>query len=184
METKQLIIFLDCGDTIINEETEIRNEEEVVIQAELIPGAGEMVKTLAERGYRLALVADGLAQSFKNMLTDHQLYDYFEVMIYSENMKTRKPDERMFKAALGAMNLSETDCERIMMVGNNLARDIKGANAMGMLSVFLQWSPRYPKTPAEEAETPDYTISTPLELLEIVEQVNEGLTRKSQHPVQ
>ena len=37
-----------------------------------------MVRTLAERGFRLAIVADGAAQSFKNLLTQKLLYDYFE----------------------------------------------------------------------------------------------------------
>ena len=45
---KRLIIFMDCGDTIIDEGTEIRNEQDVVIKADVIPGADTMVQTLAE----------------------------------------------------------------------------------------------------------------------------------------
>ncbi|MFA9560293.1 HAD family hydrolase [Evansella sp. AB-rgal1] len=173
MSEKEFILFLDCGDTIIDEGTEIRDENDVVIQAELIPGADVMVKSLAERGYRLALVADGLAQSFKNMLTDHGLYDYFETMTYSETVKVCKPSRRMFKAAVGAMDLTEDDYSRIIMVGNNLAKDVKGANRLGMTSVFLDWTPRYPKEPADEMETPDYTISSPEELVALVDQLHE-----------
>ena len=109
MKSKELIIFLDCGDTIIDEGTEIRDEHDIVVDAKVIPGADIMVKTLAERGYTLALVADGLAQSFKNILTQNGLYDYFSAMIYSENMKVHKPSPRMFKAAVGALDLDEKD---------------------------------------------------------------------------
>jgi putative hydrolase of the HAD superfamily len=172
---KELIIFLDCGDTIIDEGTEIRDEHDVVIQAELIPGADLMVKGLVERGYRIALVADGLAQSFKNLLTQHGLYDLFETMIYSECIKALKPDPRMFKAAMGAMELGEADLDRIIMVGNNLSRDVKGANGMGITSVHLSWTPRYPKTPKDASETPDYTIEQPVDLIDLVEQINERL---------
>ncbi|MNJ71330.1 hypothetical protein D3C77_678590 [compost metagenome] len=58
------------------------------------------------------------------------------------------------------------------MVGNNLSRDIKGANEIGMTSVFMAWTPRYPHTPTDDSERPDYVIYEPLELLELVERLN------------
>ena len=174
-EQKKLIIFMDCGDTIIDEGTEIRDEEGTVISGHVIPGADVAVKTLAERGYRLAIVADGTAQSFKNLLTANGLYDCFETLIYSEPIKAVKPSPRMFKAAIGAMDLTEEDRSRIIMVGNNLSRDVKGANRMGITSVFLSWTSRYPKEPADEWEVPNYTIANPLELIELVESLNERI---------
>ncbi|MBW7461121.1 HAD hydrolase-like protein, partial [Paenibacillus sepulcri] len=107
MNEKKLILFLDSGDTIIDESTEIRDEEGIVISASVIPGADVMVKTLFERGYTLVLVADGDAQSFKNVFKQNNLYDYFTAMIYSENIKASKPSPRMFKAAAGAIELTE-----------------------------------------------------------------------------
>ncbi|WP_282936004.1 HAD family hydrolase [Paenibacillus sp. RC67] len=175
MEPKKLIIFLDCGDTIIDEGTEIRDEHDIVIQADIIPGADIMVKTLAERGYTLAIVADGYAQSFKNILTQNGLYDYFTTMVYSETVKAFKPSPRMFKAAIGALDLTEQDCSRIIMVGNNLSRDVKGANQMGITSVFLSWTPRYPKQHADDSEKPDYIINEPTELIELAEKLNQQL---------
>ncbi|TCM99667.1 putative hydrolase of the HAD superfamily [Paenibacillus sp. BK033] len=177
-EAKELIIFLDCGDTIIDEGTEVRDEHGVVIEGKVIPGADEMVRTLAERGYRLAIVADGLAQSFKNLLSINGLYDYFEVLIYSEQMKAEKPDPRMFRAAMGAMLLDERDRERIVMVGNNLSRDVRGANAAGITSVHLNWTSRYPKSSPDPAERPDYTIEEPLALVELADLLNEELVLK------
>ncbi|NIK68114.1 HAD-IA family hydrolase [Paenibacillus sp. BK720] len=177
-EAKELIIFLDCGDTIIDEGTEVRDEHGVVIEGKVIPGADEMVRTLAERGYRLAIVADGLAQSFKNLLSINGLYDYFEVLIYSEQMKAEKPDPRMFRAAMGAMLLDERDRERIVMVGNNLSRDVRGANAAGITSVHLNWTSRYPNSSPDPAERPDYTIEEPLALVELADLLNEELVLK------
>ncbi|WP_256761181.1 HAD family hydrolase [Cohnella sp. WQ 127256] len=173
---RKLIIFLDCGDTIIDEGTEIRNEEGTVISGNVIPGADIMVKTLAERGFRLAIVADGGAQSFKNLLVQNGLYECFETLIYSENIRATKPSPRMFKAALGAMELSEDDCSRILMVGNNLGRDMKGANNLGMMSAFLSWTTRYPKTPADETEQPTYTIANPIELIDLAETLDQRIT--------
>lgn len=175
MKAKKIIIFLDSGDTLINESTEVRGENDVVLSADVIPGADIMVKTLYEKGYTLALVADGLAQSFKNVLTQKGIYGYFSAFIYSENIGACKPSSRMFKAAAGALELEEKDFKRIVMAGNNLSRDIKGANRMGMISVFMAWTPRYPKVPADDSEIPDYTIYNPMELVELVEKLNSEI---------
>ena len=61
------------------------------------------------------------------------------------------------------------------MVGNNLARDIKGANQLGITSVWLDWAPRRAKTPADASEKPDYTIKTPLELLDVLKDIEASL---------
>ena len=45
---RKKIIFMDSGDTIVDEATEKRNEEGLVIHADLIPGAGEMLRSLYE----------------------------------------------------------------------------------------------------------------------------------------
>ncbi|MBJ6359950.1 HAD family hydrolase [Paenibacillus sp. GCM10012307] len=179
MSEKKLILFLDSGDTIIDESTETRDEEGIVTSASIIPGADIMLKTLVERGYTLVMVADGDAQSFKNVYKQLGLYDYFTTMIYSENIKATKPSARMFKAAAGSIELSEADFGRVAMVGNNLSRDIKGANALGITSIFINWTPRYPHEPADESERPVYTISEPLQLLDLADQLNEQLVNES-----
>jgi putative hydrolase of the HAD superfamily len=61
------------------------------------------------------------------------------------------------------------------MVGNNLARDIRGANSLGIISVWLNWSPRYPIIPADHAEQPRFTIKTPLELLDVLDDLEKQL---------
>jgi len=175
MMTKQLIIFLDSGDTIIDESTEVRDEHEVVLTANVIPGADTMVKELHAQGFTLAIVADGLAQSFKNILTQNGIYDCFTSFTYSEQVRIYKPSPRMFKAAIGSLDLTDEDASRIIMVGNNLSRDVKGANQLGITSVHLSWTPRYPKDPTDELEIPDYTIGTPMELVELAERLNERL---------
>ena len=67
-EKKRLIIFTDIGDTIIDEGTEVRNAQGVVIHAECIPGAKETYLRLYEKGYTIVMVADGLTQSFHNTM--------------------------------------------------------------------------------------------------------------------
>jgi len=82
-----------------------------------------------------------------------------------------KPDARIFQYALQQLGIAPADYGRVIMVGNNLERDIKGANALGMVSVWLDWAPRRAKIPADASEQPRYTIKTPLELLPLLERL-------------
>jgi phosphoglycolate phosphatase-like HAD superfamily hydrolase len=165
-------VFLDCGDTLVDERTEVKSPgSEVVLDGDLIPGAREMVLALKERGHRLVLVADGPRQTFVNLLEKHQLWHHFDAHVISEDVGVHKPDARMFDAALAAAGLGRADAWRTVMVGNNLSRDIKGANALGITSVFMAWSTLRTHLPAEAGEVPDFRLSTPVELPALLDQL-------------
>jgi putative hydrolase of the HAD superfamily len=164
-------IFLDSGDTIVDEGTEIKDAQAVVQRAELIPGATLMVEGIKERGYPLALVADGPVGTFQNVLTQHQLYHHFDALAISGAVGAEKPDARMFHHALAQLQIDPADYGRVVMVGNNLERDIKGANALGLITVWLDWAPRRSKIPADASEVPQYTIKRPDALLALLDQL-------------
>jgi HAD superfamily hydrolase (TIGR01549 family) len=164
-----LAICFDFGDTLVDEASEVKDETLVTLRAELIPGAGEVVRELKRRGYKLALVADGRPGTYRNVLTQHGLYDLFDAFTISEQLGVEKPDSRMFIHALDQLGIARADSGRTVMVGNYLERDIKGANQVGMISVWLDWAPRRPKVPADPSEVPQYTIKMPLDLLPLIE---------------
>jgi putative hydrolase of the HAD superfamily len=168
-----LAICLDCGDTLVDEGTEIKDEHEVTQRADLIPGAAEMVRELKGRGYRLALVADGPTGTFRNVLPSYGLWDLFDAFAISAEVGAEKPDARIFHAAFQQLQIKPEDYSRVLMVGNNLARDIKGANALGMVSVWLDWAPRRPKVPADDSEIPRHIIKEPLQLLTLLDALEE-----------
>lgn len=83
----------------------------------------------------------------------------------------------MFQTAMDLMKLGSDDKSRIIMVGNNLERDIVGANRFGIRSVLMAWSSRYSMTPKNKEEQPDYRIEKPEELLELVEKIEQKISR-------
>lgn len=179
MDTKNIIIFIDSGDTLIDEGTEIRKVPGgIVYEAQFIPGAKEMILELKKQGYRLALVADGLKESFDRMYAQHQMEDVFEKRAVSETVGEDKPSPRMFETAMQLMGLTDEDKDRIIMVGNNLKRDIVGANRFGIHSVLMAWSPRYCMDPQSEEETPEYRIEEPMQLLALVAKLEEEYQQK------
>jgi putative hydrolase of the HAD superfamily len=169
-----LAVCFDFGDTLVDEATEVKDEMTTTQRAALIPGAGEVVLELRRRGYRLALIADGRPGTYFNVLKQHALYGCFDAFAISDYLGVEKPDRRMFTYALDLLGIAPEAYGRTIMVGNYLARDIKGANAAGMISVWLDWAPRRPKVPADASEIPHYRIEQPLELLKVIDSLEQG----------
>ncbi|MEY8357044.1 HAD family hydrolase [Lachnospiraceae bacterium 54-53] len=172
---KKLIIFTDSGDTIIDESTEICDQDGIVIHAKMIPGAGETLKAIHDAGYTIAMVADGDEQSFINVYEENGLGHCFCTRTISEIVGVQKPSEKMFQDAMDKNHLTDEDKKRVVMVGNNVRKDIGGANRFGITSVLLDWSPRYDMTPADDWEKPDYIIHEPKELLPLIRKLEEQL---------
>ena len=171
MPRQILAICFDFGDTLCDEATEVKDGDRTTLRADLIPGAAEMLHELKRRGYPLALVADGRPGTYTNVLGQHNVLDLFDVLTISEHVGCEKPDPRMFVTALEELGIAREAYGRTLMVGNHLERDVKGANRVGMLSVWLDWAPRRSKVPADADEVPRYTIKQPLELLTLVDKL-------------
>jgi len=174
----QLICF-DFGDTLADEATEIKDQTGVTLTADLIPGAADVVRELKLLGYPLALVADGLRGTYVNVLSHYELWNLFDAVAISEEVGVEKPDARMFRTVLDQLRVREEHYGHTVMVGNNLERDIRGANMLGMTSVWLDWAPRRSKVPVDVIEVPDYTIKLPMELMGIVQQLEAKFSNDS-----
>lgn len=160
-------VLLDAGDTLVDEATQVTVDGEI-IRGELIGGAAELVDALAGR-WPLALVADGPRSTFANVLgAQHGLLERFDALAISGDIGVEKPDPTMFTTALAALGIPEAAWGRAVMVGNNLRRDIAGAKALGLTTVWIDWAPRRRKVPRTDREGPDHVIAEPLDLLRVL----------------
>ena len=175
MKDKKLIIFTDSGDTIIDEGTQVYDDRGIVLEADFIPGAGAVLKQLHDEGFTIALVADGEWDSFQNVYRKNGLGYCFDAWVVSEVVGLQKPAPIMFETAYEKLGLTEEDKKRIVMIGNNLKKDIAGANRQGLISVWLDWSPRYFHEVEEPDWQPDYTVKTPAELIDLIHMLNDKL---------
>ncbi|MDO5143426.1 MAG: HAD family hydrolase [bacterium] len=175
MKSKRLIIFTDSGDTIIDEATQVFDERGIVQTADCIPGADRVLRQLHDEGFTIALVADGEWESFRNVYRQNGLGDCFDAWVVSEVVGMQKPAAIMFETAYQKLGLTAQDKPRIVMIGNNLKKDVAGANRQGLTSVWLSWSPRYFHTVEEPDWQPDYTVETPEELIPLLHRLNDLL---------
>ena len=168
MPSHPVALFFDLGDTIMIEESEIKDAGQTTTQADLIPGMAKALHTFKAWGYPLALVADSRPRTPINVLKQHDLLDLFDYLAISEVVGVEKPAPLIFRAALEALGIPESDYARVAMVGNNLERDIVGANRLGLVSIFFHWNDRRRSQPLTVEEEPRYTVSSAQELVSLV----------------
>ena len=172
---KKYVIFIDGGDTLVEEGSLNRDTEDVISSANAVPGALEMLDKLKESGYMICLIDDVRTQSVINVFTENGHLDCFSSVSTSEETGVRKPAPGIFEDAMRKNDLTEDDKKRIIMVGNSCRSDIAGANRFGITSVLLDWSPRHSMTPQNADEVPDFIIHEPGELPELLERLgNRG----------
>ena len=127
----------------------------------LYPYAREVLDALRER-YPLALVTDAQSAYARAELHRVGLLDYFDPIVVSGDHGYRKPDRRLFQAALDGMNVAAANA---MYVGNDMHRDIFGAREAGLTTVMFD-SDQGKK--AYRDCVPDYTITDLRDLLAIL----------------
>jgi len=112
--------------------------------------------------YHLAIISDGQTAYAVPELNAVGLSGYFDPIIVSGDFGYRKPDERLFAAALTAMKMEPSE---VLYVGNDMYRDVYGAQKLGMKTVFFKSNQGAQE---KEGVKPDYIIYNFPELLNAI----------------
>ncbi|WAA11957.1 pyrophosphatase PpaX [Fervidibacillus halotolerans] len=125
-------------------------------------GVYDTVKTLHERGYKLAIVSTKMKDMVIKGLEATDLHPFFPVIIALDDVKYAKPDpEPIFKA----LELLRSDVQEAVMVGDS-NHDILAAKNAGTRSVGVSWSIK--GKDYLQRFSPDYMINHMGDLLKIV----------------
>jgi putative hydrolase of the HAD superfamily len=114
-------------------------------------GVTGTIKELHQR-YQLAALSDGQSAWAVPELRAVGLLDYFSPVIVSGDHGFRKPDQRLFAMTLEAMQLKP---DEVLFVGNDMHRDVFGAQQFGLKTVFFKSNQGQQK---HEGTEPDYII--------------------------
>lgn len=128
---------------------------------QLYSGVLETIRQLHPH-YHLAIVSDAQTAYAIPELNAVGLSGYFDPIIVSGDFGYRKPSHDLFKAALSGMQL---DPSEVVFVGNDMYRDVHGAQKVGMKAVFFRSNQGVPD---KEGVTPDYVIDRFPELLNAI----------------
>ena len=131
------------------------------LQLQLYPGVEHIIRQLHPK-YQLAIISDGQTAYAVPELNAVGLAGYFDPIIISGDIGYRKPDERLFTAALTTMKMQPSE---VLYVGNDMYRDVYGAQRLGMKTVFFKSNQG---TQEKEGVKPDYIIYSFTELLNAI----------------
>lgn len=127
-----------------------------------LEGAVELCRELKEKGYDLYIVTNGVANTQKNRLTKSGLLPYFTEIFVSETVGHQKPKKEYFDYVLS--HIDEKDIDKIILVGDSLTSDIKGANQSGITCIWLNLKGQE----LPEEYKPDYEIDDIRDVREIL----------------
>jgi len=100
---------------------------------QLYPDVKRVLDELQKK-YRLALISDAQSCYALPEIQAVGLENYFESIVISSLHGFRKPDARLFQQTLDDMKLGPAEA---IWVGNDMFRDIYGAQALGIKSIFI-----------------------------------------------
>jgi len=100
------------------------------------PGVTRTLLKLRQEGYKLGIVTDAPRLKAWIRLTSMNLDDFFDTVVCFEDTKQQKPNSLPFEKAL--KNLAAKPDE-VLMVGDNIERDIKGAKKLGIRTCFARY---------------------------------------------
>ena len=118
---------------------------------QLYPGVLDVLNDLRLR-FKLAAISDAQTAWCLPEMRAVGIDGYFDPVIVSGNFGYRKPDPRLFTAALTAL---QEAAENVLFVGNDMFRDVYAAKQLGIKTVFF--SSNQGRKQAEGVK-PDYII--------------------------
>jgi len=124
------------------------------------PGARETLEHLKRGKVLLALLTNGASEIQRRKIDRFNLAPFFNIILVEEEMGFGKPDERVFLKALHHFGLSP---DQAWMVGDDLERDIDGAQKAGIFSWWVDSKDGFSSRASEIK--PDRTIKAIRELL-------------------
>ena len=102
----------------------------------------ETLEVLKSRGYRMGIISNTSDdQNVQGIVNQSGLRPYFEYILTSAALGIRKPDVRIFQAALDHFQVPPVAAA---MVGDLLQTDMLGANQMGIYSIWITRRARVP----------------------------------------
>ncbi|MBS1518897.1 MAG: TIGR02253 family HAD-type hydrolase [Bacteroidetes bacterium] len=130
------------------------------------PGVLPTLIELIKMGLKLAVVSDAPSKEAWLRLSYINFHHLFDVVITYDETRERKPSPVPFNLALKELGLKADEC---LMIGDWAERDMVGAKAVGMKTVFARYGDTFNTVNPES----DYDINSISELIEIVKKENK-----------
>ena len=130
------------------------------------PHAVSTLIKLKEMGLVLGIISDAPRKQAWLRLAESRLTFFFDFVIALEDTGKRKPHLMPFEKGLQKLNMKAGE---ILFVGDNPARDIKGAKNIGMKTALAKYGQVFPDKDVKA----DYELNDLNDLVKVVEKENK-----------
>jgi len=124
------------------------------------PGAVETLQRLRSTGTRLGMVTNGTSADQRAKIERFALAPYFDHILIEGELGFGKPDERVYRTALQALNARAEDT---WFVGDNLEWDVAAPQRVGLYGVWVDTPGK--GLPDAHAVRPDRIISALVQII-------------------
>ena len=132
----------------------------------MFPDAYEVLQTLKDEGYKIALLTNGKTKNQNMKLSYTKLADYVEVIIVSEAFGASKPHPKPFISLCRQLGVKTSEA---VYVGDQVVTDICGARGAGLKTVWKPFTGQWP----DDITPPDFVVENLSEIPEIVKNLNK-----------
>lgn len=98
------------------------------------PGVEGFLQEAKKMGIKMCVLTDLTTQIQMQKWIKLDLGRFVDFLVTSEEVGVEKPNAKMFEAALVKLNLNASD---VAMIGDNLEKDIKGAEKLGIKAFHI-----------------------------------------------
>ncbi len=129
-------------------------------ESHFMEGGDKLIRELAEKGYTMGVITNGLTAVQKARLNRPEFQDYFRVFVISEEVGSAKPSEKIFRIA--AEKLGVPLSQKVLIIGDSLTSDIAGGIQAGISTCWYNpgkwenqssWIPDFEVAGFEELKT-------------------------------
>src|ERR1700682_5137109 len=118
----------------------------------VFPESRQVLAELKEH-YQLAMITNGAIDIQRDKIDGSNLGGFFNPIIISGELGFGKPNPKLFQLALQRLAGTPDQC---VMIGDSLSRDIAGASAVGIRTIWLN---RFQRKFADHDPTPDLELT-------------------------
>jgi putative hydrolase of the HAD superfamily len=128
-----------------------------------VPGSLEALRSLKASDIRLALVTNGGADVQRKKITKFGLDSFFDFILIEGEFGLGKPHPDVFTKAVAELRLEPSET---WMVGDDLERDIAGAQGVGIYGIWIDW--RESGLPSNSSVYPHFIVRDLKQLLRLI----------------
>ncbi len=135
----------------------------------LIDGTLELINHLKSKDIKIGILTNGIFIDQAEKLVKLKLDGFVDYLVTSDMCASNKPDPKIFKYILNKMRVSP---DQVLMIGDDIVADIKGANNLGIKTIYLKNGG--PVNPNMKLVKPNYTETNYKDILKLVKKLTSN----------